>query len=217
MISSEIKEAIQDLRFLLNRGYPRASAVEFISDHYQLKLDQRHLLARCVFSKNERVDHQERSIDAPEVEGRKLGVDGYNVLITVESILEGKRVIICDDGFVRDLRAVFGKYKMSKATERALDLLLSTVSNSKPNEVALLFDKQVSKSGELASMARGKMDKMGIRGNARTVVGTDLKVRDFEVVSSSDRGIIEKMKAVWDIPMAILRREKATVLDLTEF
>lgn len=216
MIHSETREAIRDLRYLLDQNYPRTSSVEFVSDHYQLEPDQRHLLARCVFSKQEKADHQERLVGSSEVRGRKLGVDGYNVLITAESILEGKRVVICDDGFVRDLRAIFGKYKMSEATERALDRLLRAVVKSNPQKVVLFFDKQVSRSGELAGMARGKLDDMGIKGSARTTVGTDMEVRDFEIVSSSDRGIIKKSQEVWDIPMEILRREKAEVLDLTE-
>lgn len=145
-----------------------------------------------------------------------MGIDGYNVLITIESILEGKRVVICDDGFVRDLRAIFGKYKMSKVTENALDKLLAVAAKADPDEVVLLFDKQVSKSGELASMARGKLDEMGLEGNARTTVGTDMGIRDFAVVSSSDRGIIEKKEAVWDIPREILEDEKAEVIKLSE-
>lgn len=216
MLSPDLKEAIKDLRYLLNRGYPRSPAVEHVSDHYRLELQQRHLLARCVFSEVEITNHQDRAVEMKEVRGRKLGIDGYNVLITVESLLSGDQVVKCDDGFIRDLQAIFGKYKMSDSTGEALDEILSMVEEAKSKEVVFFFDKQVSRSGELAGMARGKLEEKNLSGDAKTTVGTDAHVRDFEVVASSDRAIIEKTEAVWDIPAEILKQKKANVVDLTE-
>lgn len=216
MISEEVEEAIKDLRYLLNSGYPRDSAVEFVSDHYQLELEKRHLLARCIFSEKEVRDHQERKVSIQGAEDRRIGIDGYNVLITIESILEGERVIKCDDGFMRDLQAIFGKYKMSDSTDRALRKLLDILEGVRASEVVLLFDKQVSKSGELAGLTRRQMDKRGLDGDARTTVGTDQKVWKFEVSASSDRVIIERSERVLDIPAEVLKRENAEFLDLTK-
>ena len=207
-------EAVRDLRHLLNRGYPRAPAVEFVSNHYRLDLGDRHLLARCVFSKAEIAAHRARAVGASGVRGKKLGIDGYNVLITVESILGGKRVIKCDDGFLRDLRALFGKYRMSGVTRRALAEIFRAVKRARPKEVVMLFDQQVSRSGELAALAREELARLGLEGDARTAVGVDARVRRFEVAASSDRAIIKRARAVWDIPAVVARGKSARVLDL---
>lgn len=216
MLSVEIKEAIEDLRYLLNQGYPRSSAVEFVSDHYQLELNDRHLLARCVFSDDEIREHRGQVVEHSEVSGRSIGIDGYNILITVESILTGERIIKCDDGFIRDLQAIFGKYKMSKASERALSLIIRTLKKLDPEKVVLLFDKQVSKSGELAGIARRQLDEEGIEGNARTTVGTDAKVWKYEVSASSDRVVINKSNRVLDISTMILKNGESNLVDLTK-
>jgi len=145
-----------------------------------------------------------------------MGVDGYNVLITLESILTGKQVVKCDDGYIRDLRAIFGKYKPSRATDRALAELLNLLKKARLGEVVVLFDKQVSRSGELAGATRRGLEKFGLNGNSTAVVGVDFKLRAFDVVASSDRAIILRAKAVWDIPSELLKRKKANIIDLTK-
>ncbi|MDO8635402.1 MAG: DUF5616 domain-containing protein [Dehalococcoidia bacterium] len=40
------------------------------------------------------------------MKGKRLAIDGYNVLVTVESALQGKPVVMCDDGFVPGCVAV---------------------------------------------------------------------------------------------------------------
>lgn len=216
MINSKLKDAIHDLRYLLNQGYPRDSAVEFVSNHYLLEIDDRHLLTRCVFSKDEVMDHRSRKISSDEVRGEEVGIDGYNVLITVESILGGSRVIRCDDGFIRDLQATFGKYKITDATDEAVLEILKKFSEMDPQKIFFFFDEQVSKSGELAGLVRRELDKIGIDGDAQTARGADAKVWNFEVSASSDRVIIQKSKRVLDLPETIIGDIESNLLDLTK-
>ena len=211
----KVVRAVRDLRYLLNQGYPRESAVNFVANHYRFPLNQRHLLARCVFSKLEISEHRRKAIRVSAVRGKRLGVDGYNVLITLESILTRKQVVRCDDGYIRDLRAIFGKYHVSPATKRALTELLRIIIGAKPRCVEFLFDKQVSRSGELAGMVRQRLEQAGLKGDAQAIGGVDLKLRSLDVVASSDRAIIKRARAIWDIPAELLKRKKANVLDLT--
>lgn len=213
-LMAKISDAVRDLRYLLNQGYPRDSAVNFVANHYRFLLNQRHLLARCVFSKFEVAEHRRKAIRASAVRGKRLGVDGYNVLITLESILTRKQVVRCDDGYIRDLRAIFGKYRISPATTRALAELLRIIARAKPSHIEFLFDKQVSRSGELAGMVRQRLEQAGLKGDAQAAGGVDFKLRSFDVVASSDRAIIGRAKAIWDIPAELLKRKKANVLNL---
>jgi hypothetical protein len=213
-INSKLRKAVHDLRYLLDQGYPRESAVNFVANHYRLPLGERHLLARCVFSRREIAVHKSKVISSKKVNGKHLGVDGYNTLITLESILTCKQVVRCDDGHIRDLRAIFGKYKLSQATDRALAELLDILRRARPRDVAVLFDKQVSRSGELAGATRRGLKKFGLKGNSRATSGVDFKLRAFDVVASSDRAVIGRGRMVWDIPAELVERKRANILDL---
>ncbi len=215
MLNEEIKSAVHDLRYLLNRGYPRDSAVEFVSDHYLLELERRHLLTRCVFSKEEIRDHRSRLLNRNEVDGKEVGVDGYNVLITVESILNGEKVIRCDDGFIRDLQAIFGKYEMSDSTEPALTEILRIMKDLDPEKVVMFFDEQVSRSGELAGLTRRKLEDIGLEGDAKTAKGTDAKVWKYEISASSDRVVIERSEKMLDIPAEVLDVKRTRLIDIS--
>ena len=206
--------AVRDLRYLLDQGYPRDSAVNFVSNHYRFPLDQRHLLVRCVFSKREVAEHRRRTVRASAVRGKRLGVDGYNVLITLETILTGKQIIRCDDGYIRDLRAIFGKYRATPATAHAISALVQTVAKAKPKFVVVYFDKQVSRSGELAAEVRHRLKRAKLEGDSSAVGGVDMKLRAFDVVASSDRAVIGRAKAVWDLPVELLKRKKTNLMDL---
>ncbi|MDI6642903.1 MAG: DUF434 domain-containing protein [Candidatus Hodarchaeaceae archaeon] len=208
--------AVRDLRYLLDRGYPRDSAVNFVSNHYRLPLGERHLLARCVFSRREVVKHRRKAVRAGAVRGKRLGVDGYNVLITLESLLTGKQIIRCDDGYIRDLRAIFGKYHTTPATAKAISTLVRMIARAKPKSVAVFFDKQVSRSGELAAEVRQQLGRAGLKGDASAVGGVDMKLRAFDVVASSDRAVIERAKAVWDIPASILKRKRVNLFEIAK-
>jgi len=214
IVSSKLRNAIHNLRYLLDQGYPRDSAVTFVANHYRLALEQRHLLARCVFSRREIAVNKSKVISNKKVKGKHLGVDGYNTLITLESILTDRQVVRCDDGHIRDLRAIFGKYKPSQATDRALAEILEALRRARPRDVVVLFDKQVSRSGELAGATRRGLKKFGLKGNSQATSGVDFKLRAFDTVASSDRAIIQRAKAIWDIPSELLKRKKANIIDL---
>ncbi|MEM2875112.1 MAG: DUF5616 domain-containing protein [Candidatus Hadarchaeales archaeon] len=159
------------------------------------------------------MDHTRRRVNASHVRGKSLGVDGYNVLITTESLISGEDVIICDDGFVRDLRAIFGKYRISEKTAPALRELMKAIVKSGARRVSVLFDRQVSRSGDLASITRRLMFESGVYGDAFAVGAVDRSLRDFEVVATSDCAVIRRCMAVWDIP-AEIAKTKGRVLDI---
>lgn len=208
-----ISTATEDLRYLLDRGYPRATAVNFVANHFRLNKLERHFLTRCVFSRSEAESHKKKLVGIRSVKGKLLGVDGYNVLITIESLVKADFVVKCDDGLLRDLRGIFGKYRMSQQTLLAIKSLVRLLKRARPRTVMVFFDKQVSRSGELAGLLRKEIRKADLSGDAGTVKMVDTKLRDFEVVSSSDRVVIERARKIWDIPGDFARATKAKVFN----
>lgn len=57
----KIRTAAFDLRFLLERGYRKRSALNFVANRYLLDMRQRNHLTRTVFSRAKSIKRQENS------------------------------------------------------------------------------------------------------------------------------------------------------------
>lgn len=196
-----------DLRYLLNRGYPPGPAVRFVADHYRIDRDLRNILSRAVLSDDVARSRRLKAIGLDDLRGRVLHIDGYNVIITIESVISGEDIFLCDDGFIRDMRCLFRKYRRSEATDEAVQLMIEMISRAMPSEVLLLLDKQISRSGELASDIGEAFSAAGIVGTARTARDVDRALKTSSaVVATSDGIIIDHISSALDIPALIARR-----------
>ena len=118
---------------------------------------------------------------------------------------------MCDDGVLRDLKAVFGKYHMSPSTEKALKILISLIKDYKPDFVKFFYDSPVSRSGELAGLTDSLLKNYEINGTAVTRRNVDYElVKESKtadgIVATSDGAIIDKVESIVDIPYWILAR-----------
>lgn len=200
MLRKELKEATIDLRFLLGRGYNREGSVAFVGDKYQLNKKERLILYRAVYDSKTANEHARKKMAAKAVSGKKVAVDGYNVILTVETMLKNKKLILCDDGFVRDISAVHGKHKPTETTEKALGILINSLKGFNPQEVVFFYDSQVSLSGETASLTRRMLKEGRLNGDAKAVKQADKGALKYgEIVSSSDAVIIEKSEKIVDL------------------
>ncbi|OEC88084.1 MULTISPECIES: DUF434 domain-containing protein [Methanobacterium] len=208
---NKLKRAAFDLRFLLNRGYRKKGALQFVANKYVLNKDERNYLARSIFSDLILKKRQEKIIDISKIKDVLLLVDGYNVLITVESLYheDYDSIILCDDMVIRDLNAVFGKYKLNNATEMALNKILDLISSYGPSYTCFFFDSPVSFSGKLAGLTKKIMDGYDLPGNvclSKTVDTEIIKLSKLKnaIVATGDSVIIDKVDRVVDIPRYIL-------------
>jgi len=202
-----LRAAIIDMRYLLSRGYNRKSAANYITSRYSLTRRERAILYRAVYPPNQAYKHMEKMVQPCCIIRKKLSIDGFNTLITLESALKGKTVIECDDGFIRDVSAVFGRFKFSDITLKALNLIFNFLEKYPPAETVFFFDSQVSFSGELASKIRELLSQRKLKGTAKTVKKNDKAVLlQGGIVASSDSIIIEKANAVLDLAGQIIKK-----------
>ncbi len=212
---NKLREAAYDLRFLLDRSYRKKGALQFVANKYVLNKRERNYLARSVFSSLKSMERRKKIFDISKIRDQFLLVDGYNVLITVESICNGDNdsIILCDDMVVRDLNAVFGKYKFSEFTEKALDSILALISLYKPFCVKFFFDSPVSFSGKLAILTKKIMKEHNIEGDVILSKNVDVEIVRLSkmkkgIVATSDSVIIDKVDGVVDIPYYILKMKE---------
>lgn len=206
-----MKDAICDLRFLLERGYRRSTAVKVVGDRYRLTKEERNLLLRCVYARAEAEAHRRKLLTPGEVRGRTLAVDGYNVLITVESWLRGRAVIACDDGLARDVSGVYGKHRFEKGiTDAALEAIFTSLEKLSPSNVEFIFDSMVSFSGRLCAYInrRAQHSEQRIRAKTSRAPDAELLNRSGEVVCTSDMAVIERARHVFDLAGYVIPQEK---------
>ncbi|BDZ72039.1 DUF434 domain-containing protein [Methanobacterium petrolearium] len=208
-------EAKKDFRYLLNRAFPRTGALKFVGDHYLLDETQRNYLNRTVFSNQKMETRKRKLILLSEIKDKYVLVDGYNVLITTESVCkeEEELLVDCDDGVTRDVKAVFGKYKENKATKEALTSIILLLKIFNPEKVLFFYDSPVSLSGELARTTQEILKFHNVPGDAQTAANVDGKIiqlsHDMDsVVATSDGIIIDKVNHVLDIPGYVSRARK---------
>ncbi len=203
----EPEKAITDIRYLLDRGYPGKGAITFVCNHYRLDIKWRYVFTRVVFDRDTIKSRREKTVNFEDVIGEAVLVDGYNVLITVESALKGEPIYLCDDGFLRDIRGVFRNYRCSGLTKRAMDEILGIFTDFTPSRVEFLFDSQISKSGNMARWVEKKLKDVGLEGGARTSrhVDHDLK-QSNGIIATADGCIIDEAAKVVNIQACVLEQ-----------
>lgn len=214
--SYEIKKLLKparDIRSILLWGYPKFATIRFVADHSQLNEEERHILTRVIMPPEKVVSRISKKITCKNVRGRDILLDGYNVLLTTDSLLKNEPMWFCDDGYIRDTRYYFRKEKHTLDIEDALDSVLRFFSETHPESVTFLLDAQISRSGELAGLIRRKMKERGMQGTARTskTVDFELKAAGKEpgnnlIVASSDGIVIDSVLHVLDIPACLMEK-----------
>jgi hypothetical protein len=210
-IGKEFREAAEDLRFLLNRGYPKDASLQLVGNRYNLDRNGRHLLRRGVFPHNLTEERRKKQISVKELKGTGLAIDGHNCLITLESALKNKPILLADDNFIRDISGVSGAYRQSKETKEALALIMDLLAKAGPREVLFLLDAPISGSGELAAHIRGLMREHGIAGDAAAVKVPEAIMAEYQgIIASSDTAVIDQAEQVFDLAGYLIREKVGT-------
>lgn len=215
--SPKLQNATADLKFLLNRNYHKKTALDFIGNHYLLDKEERNYLQRTVYSREKSLNRKNKIVPLSKIKKKTLLIDGYNVLITIESIFKSEEsVVVGDDGVLRDVNAVFGKYKYKNNTENVLNSIIALIKIYKPEFVRIFFDSQVSFSGKLAKLTREIMETLGVPGSADTAPNVDFQLINLSnktdgVVATSDGVIIDKVNCILDIPCFMHKIKKKRI------
>lgn len=190
-----LKAAVFDYSFLLSRGYSEDALFKLVGDRYQLKQRQRYAVMRCACSTsslNYRQSHQ-----VSEFTGEPyLLVDGFNLLITLESALSGGYIFEGRDGCYRDLASLHASYKRVMETIPAINLVGEFGHQWGFPPLYWYLDKPVSNSGKLKQYLETESQKNGWPWEVELVASPDFHLKNgpYPVVSS-DSYILDKANA----------------------
>jgi hypothetical protein len=210
--------AAADFRFLLTRGYPRQNALDLVGNRYGLDHTARQLLHRGVFAPVVAAARRAKLRRLRDLPGRPLGLDGHNILITLECAGRGLPLVAADDGFIRDVGQISRAFKVSPATDRVLELMADYLADNQAGPVEVFYDAPLSLSGELARRTRQIFASRGLAVEAAAVPVPERRLAGFtRAIATSDTALIDGHDTVVDLAGEIIRRHPAwRLIDLRE-
>ena len=145
-------ESIKDLSFLLSRDYSFKSALKIVGDKYRLNERQRIAIQRASCSDQSLEYRIKNQFPVELVSFNEIVIDGFNLLITLESALSGGIVLECRDGCYRDIASIHSTYRKVEETIPAIELIGLCLTELGNKGVIFYLDSPVSNSGRLKTL-----------------------------------------------------------------
>jgi hypothetical protein len=146
------KNAVDDFCFLLSRGYTEHSAGQAVGNRYKLNKRQRIAILRMSCSDQQKEIRKLSEYTRQKLKNKPIVIDGFNLLILLESALSGAYLFKGRDGAYRDISSVHGSYKRVIKTEEAILMVGKELIKLKVKSVTWYFDRPVSNSGRLKTL-----------------------------------------------------------------
>jgi hypothetical protein len=210
---ARLKKAVADLSWLLQRGYSQKAATELVGNRYQLTRRERHALIHAAWGHEKR-----RPPLAPDaLLGKRVCIDGFNLLITLETALGGGILIRGVDGCIRDIANVHGSYSFRKETEKAVELAAEAIEELGIKEALWFFDRPVSNSGRIAQLVDETARRLNVPMRAVATDRVDVLLKECKgVVVTADAVILDSGVAWFDLARWIVTHKisEADIVDL---
>ncbi len=138
--------------------------------------------------------------------GEPIAIDGYNLLITIESALSGGIILAGRDGCLRDLASLHGTYRTVEETLPAARLIGEHLHALHPASIDWYVDAPVSNSGRLRALLLEESAREGW-GWSITLDNNPDKVlaASSAIVVSSDSWVIDHAGRWTNLADALLR------------
>jgi hypothetical protein len=207
-----LRIAVEELSWLLGRGYAEGAAATLVGDHHQLDRRQRLAIRRCACTDAQRAERAARRVAPADLGARPVAVDGFNQLVTIERGLAGGAVLRGRDGALRDVAGVHGSWRRSDHTAEALRRL----TRGLVGPATFVLDAPVSNAGRLATaireLAGDRPWTVELSDNAdRRLLEL---AREGAVLATSDGALLDRCEA-W-VPLVERALGDAWVVDLAD-
>ena len=200
--SKDFQTAVNDYLLLLDKKYPQKAILKLIGDRYALNGTERSMLYRGITTSKNAEKRAKKLISEKNIINQPIHIDGYNVLITIGSYLNGNLVFIGNDRYLRDASEIHGKIFRTELFERAVILILVYLEKLKVSEINFYLDQPVSFSGKLSQKINKIIKDYYLTGKAEVYNSPDYILKNIEegFVATTDSTIIDKAKLnIFDI------------------
>ncbi|WP_298319732.1 DUF434 domain-containing protein [uncultured Aquimarina sp.] len=192
-MQEKLKEAAKDMCYLLSRGFAEKSSLQLVGNRYRLNARQQRALQGISASKQQIIVRAQKGLDPKDLKGKRIAIDGFNILIILESAMSGAYVFKGLDGYYRDVSGVHGTYKRVQKTEEALLLMGNVLNELDVIAVDWYFDAPVSNSGRLKTILRELAEQYQFPWNIYLENNPDTVLADVkDIVVSSDAWVLDR-------------------------
>lgn len=215
-----LSQAVHDYSLLLSMGYAQKCSLKLVGDRFALTERQRIAVMRCSCSDEQLEKRRAKHIEPVDLKGKDVAVDGYNLLITVESAVSGGLIFKGRDGAYRDLAGIHGTYRKVQETIPSIELIAESLNNITATSVTWLFDSPVSNSGRLKAIIFELIEKNSWQWDVKLLQNPDSELaRTDKVVISSDSNVLDKCRSWSNLAGYILKQQirQARIFDLSDF
>jgi len=214
---SDLRLALADYSLLLTKGYAEKSTLKLVGDKFSLTERQRLAVMRSACSDGQLAARSKNRIEATNLAGQSVALDGYNVLITVEAAMSGGVIFKGRDGCFRDLASIHGTYRKVAETIPAVELIGRFLYEIGAGEALWLLDSPVSNSGRLKTLIGELAHKNNWDWEIELLLSPDAELKKTDlIVASSDSVVLDGCKRWTNLTVEIITQKVplATVIDL---
>ncbi|MGU3373390.1 DUF434 domain-containing protein [Chryseobacterium sp. M5A1_1a] len=208
----KLKLAVQDMQYLLTRGYAEKAGSELVGNRYRLKTRQMQALRGASASDMQIHDRKSKQLGISALKDKVVYLDGFNVLILLESLLSEAYIFVGVDGCFRDLSRVHGTYKRVNQTLRAVELVAGFFQKNKIQKLIWVFDQPVSNSGRIKQIILDFAIDNQLNWETDLQYNPDKFLADSsEIVISSNAWILDHCKEWFNLIKYLTEEEKLVV------
>lgn len=172
--------------------------MKLVGDRHDLASRQRDAVRRSSCTDSAREGRLTREVSLADSAGKGIAIDGFNLIITIESALSGAVLLRGREGCLRDLGSVHGNYRKVEETAAALELIAAKLDAAGIEDVRWFLDRPVSNSGRLASVLRERWEVELVNDPDRVLVDGD------DIVVSSDAMVLDKSGAWLNVAAVVV-------------
>ena len=214
----DLRSAMADYAMLLSKGYAQKSSLKLVGDKFSLTERQRLGLMRSGCSDEQLASRIERRVAIEDLCARRIGIDGYNLLITIEAAMSGGVIFKGREGCYRDLASIHGTYRKVTETIPAVELIGSFLQEIGAGEALWLLDKPVSNSGRLKALIGQIAQENGWPWKIELVISPDAAlIKGDMIAATSDSAILDACEKWLNLATEIINKnlDSIWVVDLS--
>lgn len=146
-----------------------------------------------------------KQVAIDQLKGKRVELDGFNLLILLESALSGAYIFKGQDACYRDIGSVHGAYKRVEQTSESALIIGQALQKLAVKEVHWFLDSPVSNSGRLKTFLYELAEEHDFPWSIELVFSPDKELAKSEhIVCSSDAWILNEAKSWFNLGAHII-------------
>ncbi|MDE5584234.1 MAG: DUF434 domain-containing protein [Ruminococcus sp.] len=202
----KLRKSAEEVYFLVSRGYAVKNATVFAGNHHMLSERQRLAVARAVSPKSSIMSRKQKELSDGDIKGETVFIDGFNLIITLETAFSGSPLFHCMDGTIRDLAGLRGSYRLIDKTYTAISAVAETLTALGIKKAVFYLDSPVSNSGRLGYKISELMNNCPFETEIFIEGAVDSILEKKSHVVTSDAIILDRCISWFNLTERVIKR-----------